>query len=58
MSTSNQYQAVTVQKYPISDRYCSVGAEAQLDTKNSKIRVGGAWFDFDDRWEVTPIEQK
>jgi hypothetical protein len=43
---------VKVLCYPISDRYCSVGASATLDLTTSQVRVGGAWFDFDDRWSV------
>lgn len=44
---------VKVLKTPISERYCKVGDEAILDTKNNQIRCGGAWFSFDDRWVVS-----
>lgn len=46
---------VRVINFPISKRYCHVGYEATLDVLNSKIRCGGAWFDFDDRWKVAEI---
>ena len=43
---------VTVFKTPISERYCKVGDVATLDIKNNKIRCGGTWFNFDERWIV------
>lgn len=43
---------VQVIKTPISERYCKIGDEATLDLKNNKIRCGGAWFNFDERWAV------
>ena len=46
------YINVQVLQSPISERYCKVGDEAQVDTQNKKIRCGGAWFDFDKRWIV------
>ena len=49
---------VKVLKTPISERYCKVGDEAILDTKNKQIRCGGAWFNFDDRWVVTNFIKK
>lgn len=41
---------VTVQTYPISDRYCYDGAVGLV--RNGQIRVTGCWFDFDNRWMV------
>ena len=37
---------------PISERYWSPNCDAQIDPTTDKIRCGGAWFDYDDRWEV------
>lgn len=48
---------VTVIKSPITERYCRVGDEAFLDEKNQKIKCGGAWFSFDERWIITPINK-
>lgn len=45
---------VEIIEYPISDRYCRKGATGTIF--NNQIRVGGAWFDFDDRWVVIPIK--
>lgn len=41
---------VTVNKSPISDRYWYKGCTGTI--VNDQIRVGGIWFDFDERWEV------
>jgi len=46
---------VIIIEYPISDRYCTKGDFGTLDTKRNKIRVGGVWFDFDERWCVVPV---
>jgi len=48
----NTTQQVYVLKYPVSDRYCHKGAIGTVS--NGQIRVGGAWFDFDERWIVKP----
>ena len=44
---------VEVLKYPISDRYCHKGAVGTV--RNKQIRVGGAWFDLDERWIVKQV---
>lgn len=41
---------VEVVEFPISDRYCHIGAIGTV--KNGQIRVGGCWFNFDERWKV------
>jgi hypothetical protein len=46
---------VTVLQTPISERYCRVGDTANLDIKSKQIRCGGAWFNFNDRWQVKPL---
>jgi hypothetical protein len=46
---------VTVLQTPISERYCKIGDTATLDVKNKQIRCGGAWFNFDERWVVRPL---
>lgn len=43
---------VTVISAPISERMWTKGEVAKLDEENAKIRVGGNWFDFDERWEI------
>lgn len=45
-------QQVEVIEYPISDRYCHKGKIGTL--RNGQIRLGGAWFKFDERWVVKP----
>lgn len=42
---------VTVYKAPISDRYWKPGCDGTIS--NGQIRVGGAWFNFDNRWVVS-----
>jgi len=37
---------------PISERYAQKGYIGTLDGLCGNIRVGGAWFPFDDRWVV------
>ncbi len=44
--------SVTVIQTPITERYCKVGDVVTLDLKHKKIRCGGAWFYFDERWVV------
>lgn len=41
---------VTIIFSPVTERYWTKGDTATLD--GDKIRLGGAWFDFDDRWEI------
>lgn len=43
---------VKVLKTPISERYCKVGDEAILDKSTNMIRCSGAWFRFNEKWEV------
>lgn len=53
------YIDVTVVKSPITTRYCQPGSEAQLDTENNQIRVGGAWFDYSPiKWKIVTEDQK
>lgn len=47
-------EVVEVLKYPISDRYCQPGKKGTV--RNGQINVGGAWFDFDERWLVRKPE--
>ena len=41
---------VIVEWCPISERYWNEGDIAKIE--NGKIRLGGCWFDFDDRYVV------
>ncbi len=47
---------VEVIKYPISDRYCQKGTIGTVS--DNSIRVGGAWFDLDERWIVKHTTKK
>lgn len=38
---------------PISERYWSVGDNAKIS--GGQIRLGGCWFDFDERYIVEQI---
>jgi hypothetical protein len=49
---------VIVVSSPLSERYAKNGSRAIIDTKTNKIRVGGAWFDFDEaRWKVAETDK-
>lgn len=50
-----KYKRVTVYFAPISERYWSNGDEAQIDTENNQIRLGGCWFRFDKRYIVEEL---
>lgn len=41
---------VVIISSPITERYVKSGDTGFID--GNKIRVGDAWFDFDDRWQV------
>ena len=43
---------VIIEYSPISERMWYKGQEATVDPKNEQIRVGGNWFNFDERWRV------
>ncbi len=45
---------VKILEAPISDRMLCNNM-GQLDKLKNKIRVGGNWFDFDERWKVAII---
>ena len=47
-------RTVIVNDAPISDRIWSKGDVATI--RNGKIRLGGTWFPFDDRYDV--IDEK
>jgi len=53
-NTNADMKNVTVISSPVTERYVVPGAEGQVDLANGKIRVGGVWFAFDDRWKVEP----
>lgn len=44
---------VIVKHAPISERYWNVGDEAKIE--NGQIRLGGAWFPFDERYSVEQL---
>ena len=44
---------VIILSSPVSDRYAYVGSLGTID--KDKIRVGGVWFDFDNRWKVKEV---
>ena len=44
---------VTIKSAPISERMWNVGDEARV--LNDKIRLGGNWFPFDDRYEYEEV---
>jgi hypothetical protein len=54
------YQEVTIIKSPITNRYVENGSKGQIDYNANppQIRVGGAWFNFDNRWTVVTEENK
>lgn len=41
---------VEIVESPITERYCKKGDTGTI--RNNQIRVGGAWFPFDERWKV------
>ena len=47
---------VEIMEYPISNRYCYKGKIGKVD--KNQIMVGGAWFDFDERWVVRVFNQQ
>jgi len=51
MIFSNDFHAyVIVEKAPINEKYWNVGDIALI--YNGQIRLGGCWFNFDDRYKV------
>ncbi len=52
METKSTHKTVTVIYAPISDRYWRKGAQATVDTETNRIRLGGAWFDLNDQYEI------
>jgi hypothetical protein len=54
------YKEVTIIKSPITNRYVENGSKGQIDYNANppQIRVGGAWFNFDNRWTVVTEENK
>lgn len=45
---------VIVKSAPITERYWSVGDIATI--RNNQIRLGGCWFNFDDRYIVEDVK--
>lgn len=41
---------VIVIKAPISEKYWHKGCLGTV--RDNQIRVGGCWFDFDERWKI------
>ena len=47
---------VIVLETPITERYCKIGDICKLNNLTNRIKCSGAWFNFDDRWKVEPVE--
>lgn len=45
-----------VEYSPVSERMWAKGEIGTVD--GSQIRVGGCWFNFDERWKVKKVENK
>ena len=49
------FDEVIVEYAPISERYWNKGDVAII--RNGQIRLGGCWFDYDDRYIVKPQDK-
>jgi hypothetical protein len=47
------FKKVTVVKTPISERYCNVGDEIDLDPTTNRVRFKGVWFGLNENWTIS-----
>lgn len=47
-----KYRNVIIISSPITERMVKSGDKGEVDEITKQIRVGGNWFNFDNRWEV------
>lgn len=40
---------------PVTERVVNENSTGEIDQSGKHIRVGGVWFNFDDRWKVEDL---